>query len=94
MRRTYSYFNFTPFGYANFGPFITAILSCALLILAFVAILKRSKGLESAIQVISGIAVVTSLMPLMLGISAFSVIGVLISMVLALNFGVCSIKDK
>ncbi len=94
LRRAYSYFDLTPFGYANFGPLITAILSCVLLVLALVAIFKQSKGLETTIKVISGIAVVTSLMPLTSGINTFSVIGALISMVLALNFGVCFIKDK
>ena len=33
IRYTYSYFDLTPFGYANFGPLFTAILSCILLLL-------------------------------------------------------------
>ena len=93
-RHTYSYFDLTPFGYANFGPLITAVLSCVLLLLALVVIFKQSKVLETIIKVISGIAIVTSLMPLMLGIRFFSVIGALISLVLTLNFCLCFIKDK
>ena len=31
-RKTYSYFSLTPFGYANFGPFITSVLTCILII--------------------------------------------------------------
>lgn len=94
LRYTFSYFDLTPFGYANFGPLFTAMLSCVLLLLALVAIFKQSKVLETIIKVISGIAIVTSLMPLMLGIIFFSVIGVLISLVLTLNFCLCFIKDK
>lgn len=48
-RRTYSYFSLTPFGYANFGPFITAILTCALLALAVIYLFKPRKGLKTAI---------------------------------------------
>lgn len=94
LRYTFSYFDLTPFGYANFGPLITAMLSCVLLLLALVAIFKQSKVLETSIKVISGIAIVTSLMPLMLGIKFFSVIGAFISMMLILNFCMCFIKDK
>lgn len=94
LRYTFSYFDLTPFGYANFGPLITAILSCILLLLALVAIFKQSKVLETSIKVISGIAIVTSLMPLMLDIKFFSIIGAFISMMLILNFCMCFIKDK
>ena len=31
--RTYSYFSLVPYGYANFGPLIAAVLTCVLIIL-------------------------------------------------------------
>jgi hypothetical protein len=33
FRKLYSYFDRTPFGYANFAPLITAVLSCIVLLL-------------------------------------------------------------
>ena len=33
FRELYSYFDLLPFGYANFAPFITAILTCVILLL-------------------------------------------------------------
>ena len=34
IKETYSYFSLLPVGYANFGPFITALLSCVLFVIA------------------------------------------------------------
>ena len=31
IRKTFSYFDLIPFGYANFAPFLTAIITCAIL---------------------------------------------------------------
>ena len=93
-RRTYSYFSLTPFGYANFGPFITAILTCILLVLVAVYLFKQRKGLNTAILNVSGFATAASLMPLMFGFDYITVIGVIITMLLAGTFGVCFIKDK
>lgn len=94
IRQTFSYFDLTPFGYANFGPLITAILTCALLVIVVVYALKPSKGLNTAIINVSGIATVTSLMPLLYGLDFFSVVGVMITVLLAGTFGCCFIKNK
>ena len=51
FRETFSYFDLTPYGYANFGPFITAILMCVLLILSVIKLFV-DKG-EKAIMIIS-----------------------------------------
>lgn len=93
-RRTYSYFSLTPFGYANFGPFITAILTCILLVLVAVYLFKPRKGLNTAILNVSGFATAASLMPLMFGFDYITVIGGIITILLAGTFGVCFIKDK
>lgn len=86
IRETFSYFDLVPFGYANFGPFLTAILTCVLLLLSLIYLFKEKNGLKKAITVLSLIAVVTSLMPLLFGISYFSVVGGLISLVLLAAF--------
>ena len=93
-RRTYSYFSLTPFGYANFGPFITAILTCALIELAVIYLFKPRMGLKRAILIVSGFATVASLMPLMFGFDYITVIGVIITLLLAGTFGTCFIKEK
>lgn len=83
IRQTYSYFSLTPFGYANFGPLITALLTC-LLLLAGLIYLVCKKGLK-AIKVISVIAVLASLTPLLFGISYFSLLGGIISVLLGME---------
>lgn len=93
-RRTYSYFSLTPFGYANFGPFITAILTCVLLVLAVIYLFKPHKGLNTAILNVSGFAAAASLMPLMFGTDYITVIGVVITLLLAGTFGACFIKKN
>ena len=93
-RKTFSYFSLTPFGYANFGLFITALLTCVLLILSVIAIFKHSKGLNTAIMNISGIAALISLSPLLYGLSYISAVGVAITVILLAIFGLCFIKEK
>ena len=93
-RRTYFYFSLTPFGYGNFGPLITAILTCILLVLVVGYLFKSHKGLNIAIMNVSGFATATSLLPLMFGFSYITVIGVIVSVLLAAAFGTCFIKSK
>lgn len=93
-RRTYSYFSLTPFGYANVGPFITAILTCILLVLVAVYLFKPRNGLNTAILNVSGFATAASLMPLMFGFDYITVIGVIITLFLAGTFGCGFIKAK
>lgn len=92
--KTYSYFDLTPFGYANVGPFITAILTCVLIVLAVICISKPRKGLNIAIMAVSGIAVAASLLPLIFGTDCITVIGILITAALAGTFGCCFIREK
>lgn len=93
-RRTYSYFSLTPFGYANVGPFIAAILTCILLVLVAVYLLKPRNGLNTAILNVSGFATAASLMPLMFGFDYITVIGVIITLLLAGTFGCGFIKQN
>lgn len=78
-RQTRSYFDILLFGYGNFGPLITAVLSCLLLVLAVIYCVKGSPRVASAIRIISIVAFVSSLLPLMLGVECYSVIGAVIS---------------
>lgn len=83
-RRTYSYFDLTPFGYANFSPFIVAILTCVLIVMIVISLLTK-KQMRMPILVISAITTILSMAPLLFGISFFSIVGVLITITLAIN---------
>ena len=92
-RRTYSYFDLTPFGYANFAPFIVALLTCVLIILIVLSLVSKKK-MKAPILAVSAIATVLSLAPLLYGIRFFSVVGALISVALALTAVIAFIKEK
>lgn len=83
LRKTYSYFNLTPFGYADFGPFLTAVLSCVLLSLIVISIFTHKQVLYEESYIVSIIALLTSLMPLLFGIRDYSAFGLAISVLLA-----------
>lgn len=92
--QTFSYFDLIPFGYANFGPILTAMLTCVLLVLTFIYALKCSKRLNTAITTISAVATATSLLPLLYGIEFYSIVATVITALLAATFGCSLIKNK
>lgn len=83
FRRTFSYFDLTPFGYANFAPFIVAILTSVLLILTVISVLTK-KLLRTPTLIVSALDTLISPAPLLYGISFFSVVGALITVSLAI----------
>ena len=91
FRKTYSYFSMMPYGYANFGPFITALLTCVLLVIIVLSILLK-KDWSKSISIISAIATLTSLAPLMFGFSNFSLVGAMISACILATFVISRIK--
>ena len=93
LRQTFSYFDLIPFGYANFAPFIVALLTCALMIMIVVSLVKK-KSLRTQILAVSAIATVLSLAPLLYGVRFFSTVGAFISVALALTTIVAFIKGK
>jgi len=92
--RTYSHFDLTPFGYANFGPLIAAVLTCVLLLLVVIYLFKPRKGLNTAIMNVSGFASVAAFAPIMFGVEYLTVIGIVVGLLLAATFGTCFIKEK
>ena len=81
FRETFSYFSFTPYGYANFSPLITAVLTCVLLLVVLIAIVFK-KELGKKTSILAGIASILSLCPLLYGIAYYSIVGALISLTL------------
>ena len=90
-RKTYSYFSMIPYGYGDFGPLITAILTCILLVIIILSILLK-KDWSKSISIISAIATLTSLAPLMFGFSNFSLVGAMISACILATFVISRIK--
>ena len=82
FRKTFSYFDPVPFGYANFAPFLTAILTCAIAVLLVSFLFSGSTRVARVATVLSLAATVLSLCPLLLGIRFYSVVGGLISLTL------------
>ncbi len=79
IRKTFSYFDLTPFGYANFPPFLTAITTCAVLALLVIYLFADKAPVLKAAKVLSCIGAVLSLCPLLYGIGYYSLVGVLIT---------------
>lgn len=86
IRETFSYFSLIPFGYANFGPFLTALFTCITLLISVINIFACKSKLRKVAAVFSAAAFVTSLMPLMFGLSYYTLIGGAISAILAAEF--------
>ena len=79
FRQSYSYFSMIPFGYANFAPLITAVLTCVIiLLLAIYCLCRHSKLLHITKNILFAAAVI-SLGPLLFGFRYYSVLGGLIT---------------
>ncbi len=78
---TTSYFDLLPFGYGNFAPLITAVLTCVLLVLMLVHLATGSRKLRRAGKILAWAAAVISVFPVVF--SAYTLIGGLISICLA-----------
>ena len=92
VRETFSYFNLTPFGYANFAPFITALLTCIILLLALISI--KLEKMRKAVFWLSLATAIISLLPLVFGIDYYSVAGGIITITLAIESVLAKISAK
>lgn len=81
---TYSYFSLIPYGYANFAPLITAVLTCVLLLLVLMLFANAdTKPVKLATAIVSGAAFVTSLLPAVLfGVQYVTSISLVVSFLL------------
>ncbi len=92
VRETFSYFSLTPFGYANFGPFLTALLTCVVLVLALISI-KKEKCCR-AVFAVSLAAAIISLSPLVFGAEFYSAVGCIITILLAVEGILAKMSEK
>jgi len=79
VRQTYSYFDPITFEYANFGPMITAVLTCLLTVLTAVYAVSGIKPVGTLSRIVCVVALVTSIMPMMYGMNYLSAVGLLIT---------------
>ena len=86
MRQLYSYFDLVPFGYANFAPLITAIITCAIILLVTVYCITGKQKWATITKNALLICAAISLCPLLLGIQFFSIVGGLITASLICEF--------
>jgi hypothetical protein len=86
LTRYYSYFSIIPFGYANFGPLITAIFTSVAFLLTIIGLFVKARGLVRARLWIYRASFITSLTPLIMFCSAyFTLLGLGISCLILLN---------
>lgn len=85
-RETYSYFSMLPLGYADFGPFFTAILTCVMLGASVVTVFQKADELLIGLALLAALAFFTSLFALIYAFPGISVIGVLITALMAAEF--------
>ena len=80
----YSYFSFTPFGYANFAPLVTAALTVMLTIAALVLqfIKHKNDKIDAAFLAVVIVAVIISVCPIFQGLECYTMVGIFISLML------------
>ena len=80
FRETYSYFDLTPFGYANFSPLFTAIITCIVFVLILIFCITGNRKLALTARNILCVCTVFSLGPLVFGVDFFSFVGLFITL--------------
>ncbi len=95
-RKTFSYFSLTPYGYANFAPFITTIITVLIFVLVVVYLITKKEIIFKEAKGLLAVGVVLSLCPLGFGFDSFTLVAALISVTLAaeLAFAVFLSKQK
>ena len=80
IKETFSYFDLIPFGYANFAPLLTAIITCLIFVLLLIFCIKGNVRMAVKAKNMLYVAIVMSLGPLLFGIEYFSLIAGLITL--------------
>lgn len=79
-QRNISYFDLIPFGYANFAPLLTAIITCLIFVLLLIFCIKGNVRMAVKAKNILYVAIIMSLEPLLFGIEYFSLAAGLITL--------------
>lgn len=92
IKKTFSYFDLTPYAYGDFAPFITALLSCLTLILCIVYCLRGRRSINSAIAIFSLFAAFISVIPIIY--EDYTIVGVIISAGLMTTFTLSVLEKR
>ncbi len=84
--KSYSYFSFIPFGYANFAPLITALTTCLTIGILLIYIIFNRKSLIYLSKNICLINFIISIFPYIFDFDYFSYIGLFITISIFLEF--------
>ena len=84
-RQTFSYFDLTPFGYANFAPLLTAITTCVIFAFVLTYLITGKSRAITVTKVLICVCIALSLCPLLYGVNFFSVVGALITVSLVVE---------
>ena len=79
----FSYFNPIVYGYGDFGPLITAVLTCMLAVITVIAVFFENRAVRIALRVVSVLTLLCSLTPMLTG--CYSPVGMAISALLLLT---------
>lgn len=80
FKEYYSYFDMMPFGYGHFFPFITAWITCLILLLMVFYCVKGSQGVAIAVKAILSFVIFISIFPyFFMGIEYVTLVGSLIT---------------
>lgn len=82
-RKTFSYFSLTPYGYANFAPFVTAIITVLIFVFIVAYLITKKEFIFKEAKGLLAVGVVLSLCPLGFGLDSFTLVAALISATLA-----------
>ena len=83
---TYSYFSLVPYGYANFAPFITAVLTILIFVFAVLLFTPAGKKITGILKAVSIISVITSVIPLvMFGMEYYNAVSFFISLLMIIQ---------
>ncbi len=85
FRETYSYFDMLPFGYANFAPMITGILTCVTLLFVVKYCLAGKNSSAVTGRWLCLVTAVINLCPLFYGIKYFSPVAAFVSISLVME---------
>lgn len=92
--RRYSYFSLTPFGYANFGPLLTAVGTVITVVLLLLLLRFENQWIYRALLVASLCSFLFSLAPLAYGTYYFNGVSFAVSVTLALAAILSYIEKK
>ena len=76
----FSYFDPIVYGYGDFGPLITAVLTCMLAVITVIAVFFENRTVRIGLRVVSVLTLLFSLTPMLTG--CYSPVGMAISALL------------